>query len=253
MHDIILADSEGALAKQLCSGHQVGVGVFDPLGVAGRARGVEPEGNFIGDRVGSKRRRVGIGDQILERMGCLTVAPAPTVRPVADDNDVFQPRQPIDDRRNRLCERFCHNQHRRAAIAEYVGVLRERQVCIERDRDRAGADCTPERHRVVDGVVEQERCALFVLHTQAAQGVGEANAARLQLAIGERAVRVNECDLVAEPARHIGVNEIADCVVGAALGEIVLHAPPDPVSLRRAARRVVAPARRRPAADSGRG
>ena len=66
MHDVILADSQDALAEQLRSGHQVRMNVLDPLWIPGRARGVEPEGNFIGHRVGSKRRWVGFGDEILE-------------------------------------------------------------------------------------------------------------------------------------------------------------------------------------------
>ena len=62
MHDVILADIKDALAEQLRGGHQVGMDVLDALGVAGRARGVEPEGNFVRQRVGSERRWIGAGD-----------------------------------------------------------------------------------------------------------------------------------------------------------------------------------------------
>ena len=68
MHDVVLADAEDALAEQLRGRHQVGMDVLDALGIAGRARGVEPEGDFVGHGVGGEGRRVGAGDEVLERM-----------------------------------------------------------------------------------------------------------------------------------------------------------------------------------------
>ena len=80
--------------------------------------------------------------------------------------------------------------------------------------DDAGADRAPEHDRIVDRVIEQQRDAVLGPHAQAAQRGGKADAACLQLAIGERAVGIDERDLVAETARHIGVDEIGHGVVG---------------------------------------
>ena len=52
----------------------------------------------------------------------------------------------------------------------------------------------------------------------------EAAGARLQLAVGQRSFGIDECDLVAQAARHIGIDEIADGVVRPALQEVFKHA-----------------------------
>ena len=72
----------------------------------------------------------------------------------------------------------------------------------------AGADRAPERDRIIDRVVEQQRDALFRPQPERAQRVGEAERARLQFAVGQRAVGIDEGELAAEPARDIGVDEI---------------------------------------------
>ena len=79
------------------------------------------------------------------------------------------------------------------------------------------------------------------------QGIGESNAARLQIAISERAVGVDEGDLVAQAARHVGVDEIGHGIMGAALAEIVVHASPpcQPSNNRVSSRRASTPATRR--------
>ena len=102
--------------------------------------------------------------------------------------------------------------------------MRVREIGVEWNGDRACADRAPERRRVVDRVVQKKRDALLVLHAEFAQGIGKADAACLQAAIGERALRVDECDLVAKAARDIGVDEIGDGVVRAA--QFVQHAAP---------------------------
>ncbi len=77
MHDVVLGDAENALAEQLRGRHQVGMDVLDALGVAGRARGVEPERDLVRHRVGGEGRRVRFGDEVLEgvRAGELSCRP----------------------------------------------------------------------------------------------------------------------------------------------------------------------------------
>ena len=67
MHDVVLGNAENALAEQFRGRHQVGMDVLDALGVAGRARGVEPEGDF--DSVSAMMAFVSaFMDQVLEGM-----------------------------------------------------------------------------------------------------------------------------------------------------------------------------------------
>ena len=72
----------------------------------------------------------------------------------------------------------------------------------------------------------------------------------LQIAVAQFAGRIDKRSRGTKTARNIEVDEIGGGVVGAALVEIVLHAPPDQVNLRKAVQRAVAPARRRPVGDS---
>ena len=55
----------------------------------------------------------------------------------------------------------------RAAVGEDIGVLRHVEEGVERDRDGAGADRAPERHRIIDRVVQQQRDALLLPHARA--------------------------------------------------------------------------------------
>ena len=86
---------------------------------------------------------------------------------------------------------------------------------------------------IIDRVVQQQRDAVFRPQPERLQRGCEPAGARLQLAIGQRAVGIDECDLAAEPARDIGVDEIGDGVVGSALREFVRHdRPPSRLSSR---------------------
>ncbi len=107
---------------------------------------------------------------------------------------------------------------RGAAVGEDIGVLRHIEEGVERDRDAAGAHRAPERHRIIDRVVQQQRDAFLLPDAERAQRIGEADGARLQVAVAERAVGIDERDLFGEAARHVGVDEIGDGIVGAALG-----------------------------------
>ena len=85
------------------------------------------------------------------------------------NDDGRPPRQLVQHRRDRFGERGIDDQRTRAAVGQNVGVLRLRQIDIERDRDAAGADRAPEGHRIVDGVVEQQRDALLVARCRASR------------------------------------------------------------------------------------
>ena len=59
-----------------------------------------------------------------------------------------------------------------------------------------------------------------------AQRIGETDRTRLQLAISEGALRIDEGDLVAAPRRDVRVDEIGNGVVGPAFGDAVHPGPP---------------------------
>src|SRR5215510_16357033 len=88
---------------------------------------------------------------------------------------------------------------------------------------------------------------MLVLDAQVAQCIGETNAARLQVSVGERAIGIDEGDLVGEATRDVGVDEIGHGIVGAAFAEIVVHAglPRQPSNNRDSSRRASTPATRR--------
>ena len=230
MHDVVLGNAENALAEQFRGRHQVGMDVLDALGVAGRARGVEPEGDFVGQRVGDDGLCVGFCDQVLEGMR------AGQFFAIGND-DGWPLRQLVQHRRDRFGERGIDDQRTRAAVGQNVGVLRQRQIDIERDRDAAGAYRAPEGDRIVDGVVEQQRDALLVVDAELAQRIGKAGRVRLQLAIGEGALRIDEGDLVAASRRDMRVDKIGNGVVGPAFGDAVHPGPRLQLSNSRVSRR----------------
>ena len=94
---------------------------------------------------------------------------------------------------------------------------------IERNGDDAGTHGAPERHREVDGVVEQQRDPVLLPQAQCLQSRRELEGPRLQRPIGDGPLGIHERHLVAEAARHIGVDEIGSGVVGPALQEVVEH------------------------------
>ena len=224
MHDVVPGDAENALAEELRGRHQVGMDVLDALGVAGRARGVEPEGDLVRHRVRGEGLRVGFGDEVLEGVR------AGNCRAAHKDQSRL-PRQRLQHRPDRVGERRIGDDRLRAAVGQDVGILRQRQVDVERDRDAAGADRAPEGDRVVDGVVEQQRDALLGPDAEIAQRVRETDRARLQLAISQRALGIDESGLVAAPGRDVGIDEIGDGVVGPAFGDAV-HPGPLALSFR---------------------
>ena len=88
---------------------------------------------------------------------------------------------------------------------------------VERQHDDAGAHAAPERHRKIDGVVEQEAEPLFRPQSERLQRTGKPAAARLQFAVAERTIGIGECDFFAKPARDLAIDQVRDGVVRPAL------------------------------------
>jgi len=64
-----------------------------------------------------------------------------------------------------------------------------------------------------------------VVDAELAQRIGEANRARLQLAISEGALGIDKGDLVAASRRDMRVDEIGDRVVGPAFDDAIHPGP----------------------------
>ena len=92
-----------------------------------------------------------------------------------------------------------------------------REQRVERQQHDAGTHTAPERDWKVHGVVEQHGEPLFRAQPEIAQRRRKPAAARLQLAVSERTIRIDEGDFFAEAARHRGIDEIRDGVIGLAL------------------------------------
>ena len=139
----------------------------------------------------------------------------------ADQDHGAQFGQAIDDRRDRLRQRRLHHDRAGAAVGQHVGVLRLGEQDVERQRHHAAADRAEESDRKIDGVEEQQRQAALLADAERLQRARELAAPRLQLAIGQRAFRIGECDLAAEAARDIAVDEIGGGVIRPALHNLV--------------------------------
>ena len=147
-----------------------------------------------------------------------------------DENDGAQPRQTIDDRDERLGQRRRHDDRDGAAVTQDVSVLLRGEQRIERQRHVAGAQRAPERDRKVDAVVEQQRQPLFGPQPEVFQRRGKTACARLQLAISERTLRIDERDFFSETAGDRSIDEIGNGIVRLTLQQVVQHRlhPPSP-------------------------
>jgi hypothetical protein len=145
------------------------------------------------------------------------------VRARASEHDGAQPRHAVEDRQDISGERRGRHQRRRTAVGHDVGIHLGRQQRVEWDRDDAGAQRAPERNRVVHRIRQQQEESVLLPQAERLQSAGQLVRAGLQLAIGQAARGVDEGDLLAEPARHVGIDEVDRGVVGPALQEVLEH------------------------------
>ena len=143
-----------------------------------------------------------------------------------DQHYRMQMGQAVEDRPDRRRERRGHYQSGGARVGEHIGVLLRIEIGVERHRHVAGADRAPERHRIIDRIVQQERHAVLAREPERAQAMRESDGALMQIAVSERTIGIDEGDLGRTPGRDMSVDEIGDGVVGPALGQILQHAAP---------------------------
>src|ERR1051326_3033571 len=137
-----------------------------------------------------------------------------------------QAREFADDWRDRLDQRGRHHDRLGAAVLQYEGVLLGGEQGVERDRHDAGADRAPERDRIIDRIEQQQRDTRLLLEAERVKPAREAAGVGLQRAIVERALGIDERDLVGEAAVNLVVDQLGRRVIRPPHGEILGHAAP---------------------------
>ena len=157
-HHVVGADADDALAHQPRGRHQAGVDVPHRLGLAGRTRGVQPERDLV--RHGRRtRRRLGAREHVLEPVHAGRERASPSGAPTTTMARRCGSRARIASSMSSIGAAITARCG--AAVGEQVAVLLGGQQRVDRDRHDAGADRAPERHRIVDGVVQQQDDAVL--------------------------------------------------------------------------------------------
>src|SRR5215472_6041962 len=143
----------------------------------------------------------------------------------ADDNDRAQAGQAVENGGQHLGKRRRNDNTGGSAVAKDVRILLGIQNGVERQRDNPGAQAAPERHRKIDRVVEQEGQSLLGPDADIEERGSKTAAARLQLAISQRAFAIDEGGLTTEAARNRFVDEIVYGVIWLPLQQIFQHLP----------------------------
>src|SRR5262249_51970462 len=143
----------------------------------------------------------------------------------ADDNDRAQAGQAVENGGQHLGKRRGNDNSGGPAVAKDVRILLGIKNGIERQRDNPGAQAAPERHRKIDRVVEQEGQSLLGPDADIEERGSKTAAARLELAISQRAVAVDEGGPTTEAARNRFVDEIVYGGIWPVLQQIFQHSP----------------------------
>ena len=173
--------------------------------LAGGARGVEPERHVVAQRRRGVRLRLVGADEILEQ--------PVTVRFVAGDDDVLEVRALLDELFEFRKQRLRHHQAFRSAVGQHEAVVVLGEQGVDRYGDDAGLQAAEKRDRPVHGVEQRQQNALFAPDAQAAQRRAEARDPVGELAIAERAARIDIGRLVGSTGSKIALQDIGGKVV----------------------------------------
>ena len=162
------------------------------LGLAGRARGIEPETDVVrtGGRCGRARLR------FREEIG----EPRTPVRVRAGDNHVPQCRLIRQHPRDLVVKRVGDDERAGAAVAEHEIIVGGGQQRVDGHRHHAGFDRAQKGHREIDSIEQDEEHALLGLEAELAQRIGAAIDPLGERTISEARLAVAEGDFV-RPAR----------------------------------------------------
>lgn len=203
-------DAENALAERLCRGGRARVEMASRLGLAGRSRGIEPEGHFIFVSRGGDAVRVRSGLD-----GCKVAG--------AKDDQGPGCFEAVQHRASPVHQIRGDDDGRGAAVLDLVPPLFRGEQRVERHRDHARLDRGPEGHRKINRIQQNQDDPLLAVEAQIPQAVREAIGALLELCIGQLPVRVDVGDLAAAPGLGVAIDQVGGGVVhglqGCTLGE----------------------------------
>jgi hypothetical protein len=208
--DVVLDDVQDTAGIKPRGLHRAGVNVPHALRHAGRARRIEPERDLIAARLGGGRGGRGCQQRCEILLSC-----------AADRNRCVERCNAHRRGLGGLLERRRDEQRLGAGVLQDVAELLHRQQRVERDRDDAGADRTPEQDREIDRVEHDHRDAIFPPQPEAGQHRADARDAVGELRIGDAARVVREGDLAAATFRDIAVDHVDGCVVGPFVHDLV--------------------------------
>ena len=129
----------------------------------------------------------------------------------------------MEDRHQRFGQRHGSDERGGAAVAEDVGVLFAIEQRVERQRHNASAHSAPECHGKIDRVVEQKRKPLLRPQSGIQKRGSEPAAARLQIAVSQRPVGIDESGFAGKTALDRPIDKISDGIVWPSLQQVLQH------------------------------
>ena len=194
--DVAFLDAGDRRAVKIGGEFQAGVDMHRAFRLAGRARGVEPEGDVVAG--GRRGVSVGLGrlEQVIEFLMTLSV--------VAGDDDMLEIGAVLDDLFEFRIKHVGNDQGFRAAVGQHVAVVVLGHQRVDRHGDDAGLEAPEKRRRPVDGVGERQQHALLAVDAERAQRGAKPRHAlgKLRRRSARRARRYRQA-LLARPASRL--------------------------------------------------
>ena len=178
--------------------------------LAGGARGVEPERHVVAQRRRGVVLRLVGADDILEQPIAFCVK---ILRIIAGDDDVLEVRALFDQFLEFREQRFRHHQAFGPAVRQHEAVVVLGQQRVDRHGDDAGLQAAKKCDRPVHGVEQRQQHAFFAPYAQTAQCRAEARDAVGELAVGQRAARVDIGGLVGAAGREVALQHVGGEIV----------------------------------------
>ena len=203
--DVAFLEARDRRAVEIGGQLEAGVDVHRALRLAGGARSVEPERHVVGDgRRGVILRLVG-ADNVVEQPVAVWI--------IAGDDDVLEVRAFLDQLLEFREQRLRHHQAFGPAVGQHEAVIVLGEQSIDRHGDDAGLEAAEKRDRPVDGIEHGHQHALFAADAEATQRRAEARHPVGELAVGQRAARIDIGRLAGAAGGEVALQHIGGEVV----------------------------------------
>ena len=208
--DVVLGEADHRRAIEVVGQPRRGMHMHRALGLAGRARGVEPEADVV---AGGRRREVrplGRLQRVLEQRVAVALLPR--------HDHVFEVRARSDQAGEARIKLLGHDQKPGAAVVEHEPVIGLAQQRVHGNGDDASLDGAEKRGRPVDGVEEADQDALLARDAERAQQLAEPRDAVGELPIGPAPARIDIGGLAGAPGGEIAGENVLGKIVAARNG-----------------------------------